>query len=134
MGRSAVQDFISSLKDVTSSDVLLVILGDLPQTDIQRDTIIFQRTIFKLSEKYPLLARFKFNVSGIHPYSEELERAFYRLEWAQALGAVNPSYSSYRLDQNQIRASMEKFSGEQVSEIYKIRREFKECVEELCPS
>jgi len=122
---SKVDEFLDSLSEPTVTDLILLILGNLSCQNINRNMIMFQKVFYDLSKKYPLLEqRFRFNTSGIYPYSEELERAIYRLEWAQALGAVNPSYTSYQVDKKQVEESRQKYSPYEIEEIEQISREF----------
>lgn len=128
MARSKVQDFLDSLKEVTSSDVLQAILAGLTSERISRDSIVFQETVYNLSKNHPILKRFRFNTSGIHPYSEELERVIYRLECSHALGALNPSYTCYQIDKIKLSESLKKFSDDEISEIQEISRKLEECI------
>lgn len=124
---SKVQEFLNSLAETTDTDLILAILGRLPCQNISRNMIVIQSIMYDLSRKYQILQdRFRFNTAGIYPYSEELDRAIYRLEWAEALGSVNPGYTSYQVDQKQVEESRKKFLPKEIEEIDEISREFHE--------
>lgn len=129
MEGSKVQAFYDSLDEPTSSDVIRAIFAELSDitSKITRDIIDIQEAFYALSKEHgDLLGDFRFNVSGIHPRSEELERVIYRLECSHALGTLNPSYSYYQIDKNKLNRSLNKFSAGQQDEIKEISKKLSE--------
>lgn len=79
---------------------------------------------------------FEFDLSGLSPFSDLLDRVLFRLETSAVLGTLNPAYSRYEIrdeTKEYIRAeSQQKFSGELLSVIQAVGGRFEQLVRILC--
>jgi len=113
--------------NISPDDVIMGILSGLDEDTISKDPGIFHQAIYELKKKdayNELLQEFEFDISGLAPFSDLLDRVLFRLETSNILGTLNPRYAMYELQKEQLKQGFNKFSDEQKELLLKMSQEF----------
>lgn len=87
-------------KTITPDDIIMALLSEMKGNYIPKDPEIIHRAMYELkqeAEYKDLLKEFRFDVSGLTPFSDLLDRVLFRLEAACILGTINPRFKKYEL-------------------------------------
>lgn len=110
-------------------DIVKAILFKTSETTIPKDPSIIHKVFFQLKETreyHDLLNEFSFDLSGLSPFSELLDRVLFRLEISCILKTPNPSYEKYTINSSDktFEKSFNKFGEEEKKIISEISQTF----------
>lgn len=113
----SVEEFKQQMNSkIKPDDVIKVILGYTTGEKIIKEPSIIHKAIYRLSKQdnwKPYLKDFYFNVSGISPFSYQLDQVLSRLETACLLSTPNPSYDSYVIKKPFLQETISKFDSKE---------------------
>lgn len=91
-----LQAFVN--KAETLDDIVSAVIYKSGNTKIPKAHSFIQQAFYKLKQEKPELFRsLVFDVSGISPFSDELDEVLFRLEASTIFSTLNPSYKNYTL-------------------------------------
>ena len=114
-----------------SDDVIMGILSRMDKVSIPKDPGILHQAIYELKKKdnyNKLLQDFYFDISGITPFSDLLDRVLFRLETANILGTLNPRYAMYELQKEKLAQGFDKFSDDEKALLRNMSQDFSELI------
>jgi len=118
------------LERITPDDVITALFFSINGEKVTKDPEKIHTAIYKLKEEdgfKDFLSDIIFDVSGISPYSELLDRILFRLETSEILGSLNPKYEKYDLeDKEKIKQKVYKKFSKQEELIKKMSLEFEQ--------
>ena len=121
------------VEKITPDDVIGALISQFNHDLFPKDLGQFHEAIDNLKRKYPeMLESFKFDYSGLSPFSDLLDRVLNRFEACSIIGTLNPTYLVYSRNEEAIEeiknSSLNKFSEEQKVIILEMSREFEQLI------
>lgn len=115
---------------ITDDDTLMAILRTLDMDELPKDPSFIHKAMYevKLRNSDDLFKNFRFDTSGITPFSDRLDQVIFRLETTHILSTMNPSYELYKVEKNELEKALHKFPQEKMEVIYQAGDIFRSCL------
>ncbi len=120
---------------ITPDDVIKALFSKIKTNKITKDPGKIHLAVYRLKQRYESegwFEEFYFDISGLTPFSDLLDRILFRMETSAVLGTINPRYQIYDLPEvikQELRDdSLTKFTQEDQSKLSSISQEFEKLV------
>lgn len=112
---------------MTPDEIIMAIFSKLESRIIPKDPKIIHTAIYEL-KKDPnygdLLEQFKFDCSGLYPFSDLLDRVIFRIESTCIISTHNPKYEKYELPKDTLLKVFNSFSKAKQEKILSMAEKF----------